>query len=442
MFISEVSEIKLNAICESCEVQPCVQENITVLQSAKMRNRAGLRKLNAELNLRIPPLKENSLHEATKNGEFHAVEALLNQGLDPNWQNAEGKTALHIAAARGDIELIQLLLRSGADVTIVDRQYQSAFHAALDSNDPNVIYALCQNIKNLDVLNKPDLGINLITPLAKACMLNKKEMIVALLNCGAELGVLFNNDPSEWDGAFGLQTVTAMHFAAAACDLETLQFLIDQGPPFECYNKYPCWPIIRHAAESGNFANFKFLLDRTGYREYDMTKIFMDCFNRPKEIPYSKEMAENKLRCLTYMLDTRLTPELRSYISNMRNFIVYGDYQAVEFLVERGYFADFNRPLVALVNSGGENDFRIFKLFVERGADYFQKDCGSSLLNNAAQTRGSYGLQFVQFLIEHGLDVNEKDAYGRTILDVEYYITNREIYNYLISIGAKCGKDC
>lgn len=442
MFISEVSEIKLNTVYESSEVQLGVHKNIPDLQSAKMRNKAGLRKLNAELNLRIPSLKENYLHEAIKNGDFCVVEALLNQGLDPNWQDAEGKAALHIAAASGNVELIQLLLRSGADVTIIDRQHQSAFHAALDSNNPNVIYALCQNIQNLEVLNKPALGISLITPLAKACMLNEREMIVALLNCGAELGVLFNYDPSEWNGAFGLQTVTAMHFAAAACDLETLQLLMGQGPAFECYNQYPCWPIVRHAAESGNFANFKFLLDRAEYREYNMTKIFMDCFSRPKEALCSKEITENKLRCLTYMLDTRLTPELRSYISNMRNFIVHGDYQAVELLVDRGYFADFTRPLVALVNSGRENDFRIFKLFVERGADYSKNDCGSSLLNNAAQTRGACGLQFVKFLLERGLDVNEKDAYGRTILDVEYYITNREIYDYLISIGAKCGKDC
>jgi len=433
------------------ELFQSIEKTSSAPKAIKRRSKSGMRKLKCEmqnqsnikeaLKISEESIKINAqnffLHEAAEQGDLSAAEDWLSRGFDPNQQDLEGKVALHIAAKHGNIKFMELLLKWGGDINIVDMNYQSAFHYAIDSNQPDVIFFLSQNIDRLDVLNNPSRHVNLITPLAKACIQNKRNMITALLDCGAKPDVVFDYDSSEWNGAFGFQRLTAVHFAAASCDPEIVQLLIDRGPDFEYYDNYPFWPPISSAAESGNFDVFKYLFDRkSSYNDYVLQKILYDCYSNPKENEFHDIKVEKKLKCLTYLLDSGIIR------ADLIYFITSGYVEAVKLFVDRGYFTNFDQLLGAFVNGSSKNDFRIFEFLVERGANIFIKtDCGSSLLHIASQSYRPYGIHFVKFLVEHGLDVNEKDFYGRTLLDCEGYITNPEILNYLISVGAKYGKD-
>jgi hypothetical protein len=57
-----------------------------------------------------------SLHQAVWDGSWSTVNRLLNEGVDVNQKNEEGRTALEVAQARGDHVIANLLIKRGAKV--------------------------------------------------------------------------------------------------------------------------------------------------------------------------------------------------------------------------------------------------------------------------------------------------------------------------------------
>lgn len=68
-------------------------------------------------------------------GDVRGVEDLLNEGIDVNSIDLDGRTALHIAACEGHVEVVKLLLIRRANIDARDRwgstvnfpQFNSAF---------------------------------------------------------------------------------------------------------------------------------------------------------------------------------------------------------------------------------------------------------------------------------------------------------------------------
>lgn len=54
-------------------------------------------------------------------GEVRGVEDLLNEGIDVNSIDLDGRTALHIAACEGHVEVVKLLLTRKANIDARDR---------------------------------------------------------------------------------------------------------------------------------------------------------------------------------------------------------------------------------------------------------------------------------------------------------------------------------
>jgi len=54
--------------------------------------------------------------DAAKQGDFSAVQALIEQQVDVNEAQPDGATALHWAAYRGDLQTAKLLISAEADV--------------------------------------------------------------------------------------------------------------------------------------------------------------------------------------------------------------------------------------------------------------------------------------------------------------------------------------
>jgi len=54
-------------------------------------------------------------------GDVKGVEDLLNEGIDVNSIDLDGRTALHIAACEGHVEVVKLLLSRRANIDARDR---------------------------------------------------------------------------------------------------------------------------------------------------------------------------------------------------------------------------------------------------------------------------------------------------------------------------------
>ncbi|CAK8541292.1 unnamed protein product [Lathyrus sativus] len=54
-------------------------------------------------------------------GDFEAINELLDDGYDVNFRDIDGRTAFHIAACQGRTEVVQLLIQRGAEVDPQDR---------------------------------------------------------------------------------------------------------------------------------------------------------------------------------------------------------------------------------------------------------------------------------------------------------------------------------
>ena len=58
---------------------------------------------------------------AAGHGDLATVQALLDEGADPDMADYDGRTPLHIAAAQGQLEMCRYLIGQGADLTARDR---------------------------------------------------------------------------------------------------------------------------------------------------------------------------------------------------------------------------------------------------------------------------------------------------------------------------------
>lgn len=80
---------------------------------------------------RAVELRRSLLHTAAEVGNFGAVAAMLDQGLDVNARSSVGASALMYAASRGRAEVVALLLERGADVNARNPVGKTALGLAL-----------------------------------------------------------------------------------------------------------------------------------------------------------------------------------------------------------------------------------------------------------------------------------------------------------------------
>lgn len=169
-----------------------------------------LKQYNANLNIRNYDLN-TPLMLAAKMKQHDAIRRLVEFGADVNFEGRDGTTAAHHAAAMGHTATVKLLASLGANVSQPQVSGSgSVLHWACHSGEIDVVGTLIHDF-HADINTRDAHGG---TPLFVACHMRKSDLIVFLLERGANPNIAAND------------LSTPLHIAAENATLDDVKTLL------------------------------------------------------------------------------------------------------------------------------------------------------------------------------------------------------------------------
>jgi ankyrin repeat protein len=145
------------------------------------------KKIKALLDLGVDINYEGSsgctaLHLATDCSHEAVVRVLLDNGADPKAKSSEGRTPLHSAARTGHTAVVRLLLEKGVDVRAKDPSGSTALHIAAYNGQESVVQILLEKYPFIEVR-----GPSGFTALHVAAFNGQSAVVRLLVEMGADL---------------------------------------------------------------------------------------------------------------------------------------------------------------------------------------------------------------------------------------------------------------
>jgi ankyrin repeat protein len=197
------------------------------------------------LKLRGYDFNEQSFFAAEQARDVLAINAFLDGGINPNAQDADGRTVLISAAAHGDLSIVNVLLSRGVDINVKDGRGYTALSHAVEAMYEDVVDAL---------LTHPDLDAN-------ANGLNARPVLLAYVwrdnSARVEKLLAHGADVNAHDG----DGDTALHGAAQTGNVEIMKRLLEKGADPNVKNKEGGTPLM-WAAVYGHQDAAQLLLNR------------------------------------------------------------------------------------------------------------------------------------------------------------------------------------
>lgn len=197
------------------------------------------------LKLRGYNFDEESFFAAAQARDVMAINAFLDGGINPNAQDADGRTVLISAAAHGDLAIVNVLLSRGVDLNVKDRRGYTALSHAVEAMYEDVVDALLTH-PDLDANAK---GLNARPVLLAYVWRDNQDRVDKLLAHGADV----NAQDADGD--------TALHGAAQTGNTEIMERLLDKGAHPNVKNKQGGTPLM-WAAVYGHLDAVRLLLNR------------------------------------------------------------------------------------------------------------------------------------------------------------------------------------
>jgi ankyrin repeat protein len=411
----------------------------------------------------------SAITEASIVGSVPVINALLKAGADPNTRNPEGETPLMSAARSGKVDAAKLLLEGGADINAKESfGGQSALMWAAAQSQAEMVKFLASKGADLNargvvrqwerkVITEPrpkDLNKGGFTPLLYAAREGCELCARYLVEAGADKDL---EDPDR---------MTPLTMALFNLHFEVAAYLIKAGADVDKWDLFGRSPLYMAADVStlpvkGNGA-MAVLPSEDPITALDVAKLLLEKGANPnlqlKRRPPYRDVPQD--RGGDTILAQGATPLLRAARA--------GDAPFVDLLLKNKALVDLPSkegvtPLMAAAgvefgtrvtrgrNRTNDGVLATMKLLVEAGADINARsvteprrrpnpDESASAAYASSTARGVRGSQvpspfavpnetalhgaaehgyneFVTFLVEHGADLQAKDASGRTPLD-------------------------
>lgn len=373
-----------------------------------------------------------ALYAASYNGHEEIIKFLLEKGADPNISYRNYLSPLHAAAQQGHESIINLLIENGAFVNQKWDQISTPFLAALSHGHENIAHKLQEE------------GANLNVKLQSAIFYNDSEFD-SLLICGYESRLEFN-EQLKIDYTpiyFAIQSGNidlVKEFIKIGCDINVRTKLGES--PLSFAVKLELNTIVSHLLESGakiQYENSNLLFTAISLNNLSIVKLLL---NKNHSVDYVGHFGnqdgftvmhlaikKNNPGIVNALLERDFFPDtctekdyLLHYAIDKRNE------EIILKLIERGAsldstcFKGLNPCLHALL----AGDTKIFKLLIEKGAVLRERSImGKNLLHFALDNLLAENV--IKFLIEIGINVNEKNEFLLSLIERIIYDKREKI---------------
>lgn len=411
------------------------------------------------------------LHMAAENGDAALIEALLKAGAGVNASNDSGTTPLMIAAASGSTASVTTLLASGAEINAREKAYgQTALFFAADRNRADVVRLLLSKGADPKVkttitkLARVSVGVNgevLDEKKSSSASGNKEASATAEKPAGdvkavAEKKVAAPDDKQKDAYGFtaadrkkrvyGTQQVggmTALLLAARDGEKDAVAALLDAGDDIDQTSDTDHATALILALINGHYDLAQFLLERGANAKLANSDGVGSLF----------ALIDVQWAPHTWYPQPVIANEHMAYLDLARELLKHGA-DPNTAIAKRLWFRSFandetwfdvegSTPFLRAALAG---DLAAMQLLVSNGANpnVATKSDDTPLMAAAGIGWAAYWtsnaptarIEAVKYCLDHGANVNAKDAKGYTALHGAAFRGDNEMVNYLIQAGA------
>lgn len=364
-------------------------------------------------------------------GDFGQVKKWLALGAKPNESSIKGRIALALAIETRNNRITDLLIKAGASLTQSGPDGVTPLHAAIKANNKAMTIKLIKNGADIEASDK-----NGMRPLHVAGLVGNGPMVRILLKAGSKVDSL--NAKGE----------TPLIFAAGAVRSQALKLLIKAGANTQHKSRAGATPL--HGAVNALSLSCAETLLKSGANPNPVdtkrneapliTAILLRDPPMVRLLMKSKADIKTKSTFGTGPLVTAVTVLGMSPASD--------ELSTVKELLDAGVNPDGddskNSPISAMSHNEFDRNAGIARALISAGANV-NKQTGqsrSSIFHNLMDNED--GAKWAQFLLDNNADVNMKDQYGATPLDMalSFYGSNKDskLVAWLKKNGAKRGR--
>jgi ankyrin repeat protein len=359
-------------------------------------------------------IAQKILNIAISKNNIELLKAAANKGANLDIKDEDDQTPLIWAISKNNPEIALALINKGADLDIKDKDGHTPLHWATSTNNPEIAFTLIENGANPDIQDSKG-----HTPLYLAILHGNNDLVNALIDSSNNINIC------REDG------VTPLHVAAKKENNEIIATLIEKGANIDIQDNYGETPL--HYAVSGNKETVATLIqngaDINIRAKNGQAPLHVAALGNNETVATLIENGAD----IDIQDEMGHTPLLLAIIKNKFDNVLY--------LIEKG--ADISiksiwdhNPIQAAISFGF---IEIAYVLIDNGINLDEE------ITFAGESPLAYAIwhnrtEIVLALINKGADVNKKDKYGESPLDLAYRSSNTDkdlIIKALIDNGAE-----
>lgn len=385
---------------------------------------AYLMKHGAKLSIAKNDAKlSDILYYVVKAGNLKTVKFLVDSGESIYPRTRYGYYFLHTAAEYGHLNLVKYFISMGININTLDKNYNGnlAINYAAKNGHFDVVKYLANTGSIIDYGT-----YNATTPLNSAARFGNLEAIKFLLKKGVDIN----------QGVFNQHSITALYSAVGGAKLDTIKYLVDNGAMVK-ENTMSRYIPLSLAVSSNHINIVKYLIEQgadvnkatDGY----ITPLYLVA--QTGNLDVAKILVKNGATWY-YPYRTKhdsIQEGLLSIATGNSNI------QVVKYFVENGI--NTNNLDSALWQAVNKGYYDIAKYLVLKGANVNKYNL---IFNAIYNTRRNIKFDLIKFIVDNGLDLNQKSSDGFPIL---YYVVTHSyhqplhqdainLFNYFVEKGA------